>query len=304
MIKLKNILAESFRFNTPNLNEQDTAEPKNFYIMTVTPSKMDPKTPHISTFSEPSIERVIDSLNMLYRITFHKKGERYNISDMSTRDTNGDYIIDDFALVTDNKNRFELAKTMDAKSIFKPAKNKVSIVNKDNDINNNGYPDNSETGNTFRRVYSHEIDADDEDASWEIFDWCDNPYDTMMSRWEPKGWPKLPNGKSYYTATDAGDKYYNFHFDANPQVVLYNNQLYAGVSVSEAYAHEFQGRGLIAKWLENAIPDIVKHYQACSYVKKNYPEMIIKPCLQVDGDESGGAWEKLCRKNGWILFDF
>ena len=61
MIKLKNILAESFRFNTPNLNEQDTAEPKNFYIMTVTPSKMDPKTPHISTFSEPSIERVIDS---------------------------------------------------------------------------------------------------------------------------------------------------------------------------------------------------------------------------------------------------
>ena len=154
MIKLKNILAESFRFNTPNLNEQDTAEPKNFYIMTVTPSKMDPKTPHISTFSEPSIERVIDSLNMLYRITFHKKGERYNISDMSTRDTNGDYIIDDFALVTDNKNRFELAKTMDAKSIFKPAKNKVSIVNKDNDINNNGYPDNSETGNTFRRVYS------------------------------------------------------------------------------------------------------------------------------------------------------
>ena len=200
MIKLKNLLAESYRFNTPNLNERDTAESKKFYIMTVTPSRLDPKTPHISTFSESSIERVIDTLNMLYRIWFHKNGNRYNITDMSTRNAYGDYIIDDFALVTDNKNRFELAKTMDAKSIFKPAKDKVSNVNKDNDINNNGYPDNSETGNTFRRVYGHEIDADDEDKSWEIFDWCDNPFDTMMSRWEPKGWPKLPKCKSYYTA--------------------------------------------------------------------------------------------------------
>ena len=302
----KNILAENMRrFRTKNLTEQETNEPKTFYIMTRTPSTFDPETPHISTFYETSIEDVIDTLNILYRVNFHKQ-DRYNISDMSTRDANGDYIIDDFALVTDNKNRFELAKTADYKSIFKPAptKNKVSNVNKDNDVNNNGYPDNSETDNAFRRVYGYELDADDEAESWEIFDTCDNPFETMRDRWEPKGWPKTPNGKSYYTADDAGDKYYNFHFDANPQVVLYNGQLYAGVSVSEAYAHEFKGTGLIAKWIENAVPDIVKHYQACSFVKKNYPGMVIKPCLQVDGDESGGAWEKLCRKNGWILFDF
>jgi len=184
-------------------------------------------------------------------------------------------------------------------------------LNEDGDRNNNGYPDDSEsiTSNVFKRIYGDEIDPDEEEESFEILDGeCDTPFtNANMAKWQPAGWPTDPNtGRGIYTNTDVFSAGINlkFHFDVNSQFIIHNGELYAGVGISEAYAGDLRGKGLIAKWLENAIPDIVKFYQSCAYIRDNYPNIRIKPCLQVDSDESAGYWESLCKKNGWVLFEF
>jgi hypothetical protein len=194
---------------------------------------------------------------------------------------------------------------------YTPKKSTKNLY-EDSDQNNNGYPDNSENtySTSFKRIYGSDIDPDEEEESFEIFDSeCSDPFtNNNLAKWEPEGWPKNPNtGIGIYTSWDvkqSGLPLGKFHFGVDPQFIIHNSQLYAGANVSEAYAGNLEGKGLIGKWLENAIPDIVKHYQSCTYIRENYPNIIIKPCLQVDSDESGGYWEKLCKKNGWVLFEF
>ncbi len=109
-MKLERLLKENMRrFNTKNLNEQDMNNLKKFYgFYNLSEFKGQP----IFNFTANSEQEVVDILNQTYKDITKLDREVYSLDDMdrSQRYPNGDYINDDYALVTDNAERFQKAK--------------------------------------------------------------------------------------------------------------------------------------------------------------------------------------------------
>jgi hypothetical protein len=185
-MKLERLLKENMRrFNTKNLNEQDMNNSEKFYgFYNLSEFQGQP----IFNFTANSKQEVVDILNQTYRDITKQNREVYTLDDMdrSQRYPNGDYINDDYALVTDNAERFQKEKeggnSQDSKfgNMLSKKINWRSLEFEDVDLRD--YPDFSDAYVSYAEYEDGTALTDDELELLDLHE-DDRVYDALMNKY-------------------------------------------------------------------------------------------------------------------------